>query len=190
MIVSQRAKASSRAGDGPRLRDYAIGLGVIPPLIEFIQKDISVTFLRNVTWVVVNLCRHKDPPLPTSSVQEILPALKYLLSYVDVNVRRNLSSEMHGFFSSLRSFRFLSIAHGHWRICSIQETTSFKYVFTMIITTHHLAHFQLVVEADLIPQIVKLLNHSEIKIVTAGRTRSQMGEACSTQRGCSVASGR
>jgi hypothetical protein len=74
------------AGDGPKLRDYAIELGVIPPLIEFIQKDIPVTFLRNVTWVVVNLCRHKDPPLPISSVQDILPALKYLLSYVDVTV--------------------------------------------------------------------------------------------------------
>ncbi|CAF1283799.1 unnamed protein product [Adineta ricciae] len=73
-------------GDGPRLRDYAIELGVIPPLIEFIQKDIPVTFLRNVTWVIVNLCRHKEPPLPINSVQDILPALKYLLSFVDVTI--------------------------------------------------------------------------------------------------------
>ncbi len=73
-------------GDGPRLRDYAIELGVIQPLIEFIQKDIPVTFLRNVTWVIVNLCRHKDPPLPLNAVQDILPALKYLLSFVDITV--------------------------------------------------------------------------------------------------------
>jgi hypothetical protein len=77
-------------GDGPRLRDYAIELGVIQPLVEFIQKDIPVTFLRNVTWVVVNLCRHKDPPLALTAVQAILPALKYLLSYTDITVcRRN-----------------------------------------------------------------------------------------------------
>ena len=57
-------------GDGPRLRDYAIQLGVIKPLVDFIQKDIPVTFLRNVTWVIVNLCRHKEPPLSLSAVQE------------------------------------------------------------------------------------------------------------------------
>jgi len=75
-------------GDGPKLRDYAIELGVIQPLIDFTQKDISVTFLRNVTWVIVNLCRHKDPPLVFNAVQAILPALKYLLSFTDITVRR------------------------------------------------------------------------------------------------------
>jgi importin subunit alpha-4/3 len=72
------------------LRDYAIGLGVIAPLVEFIQKEIPVTFLRNVTWVIVNLCRHKEPALSLSAVQEILPALKSLISYTDVTVRRYL----------------------------------------------------------------------------------------------------
>ncbi len=76
-------------GDGPRLRDYAIELGVIQPLIEFTQKDIPVTFLRNVTWVIVNLCRHKDPPLALNAVQSILPVLKYLLSYIDITVWNN-----------------------------------------------------------------------------------------------------
>ena len=73
-------------GDGPRLRDYTIQLGVIRPLVEFIQKDIPVTFLRNVTWVLVNLCRHKEPPPAIQAVQEILPALKFLISYTDVTV--------------------------------------------------------------------------------------------------------
>lgn len=73
-------------GDGPRLRDYAIELGVIKPLVEFIQKDIPVTFLRNVTWVIVNLCRHKEPPLSIAAVHEILPALLYLIGYTDITV--------------------------------------------------------------------------------------------------------
>jgi hypothetical protein len=54
--------------------------------VEFIQKDIPVTFLRNVTWVIVNLCRHKDPPLSLAAVLEILPALKYLIGYTDITV--------------------------------------------------------------------------------------------------------
>jgi hypothetical protein len=70
------------------LRDYAIELGVIKPLVEFIQKDIPVTFLRNVTWVIVNLCRHKDPPLALNAVREILPAFKYLIAFTDITVCR------------------------------------------------------------------------------------------------------
>ena len=75
-----------KLGDGSKLRDHAVELGVIQPLIEFIQKDIPVTFLRNITWVIVNLCRHKDPPLALNAVQTLLPALKYLLSYTDITV--------------------------------------------------------------------------------------------------------
>lgn len=73
-------------GDGARLRDYVVELGIIRPLMELIQKDISITFLRNVTWVFVNLCRHKDPSLSINAAQEILPALKYLLSLTDNTV--------------------------------------------------------------------------------------------------------
>ncbi|CAF1333900.1 unnamed protein product [Adineta ricciae] len=73
-------------GDGPTLRDNAVDLGIIQPLLKFIQKDIPVTFLRNVTWVIVNLCRHKESPLSFHAVQEILPAIKYLLKYTDTAI--------------------------------------------------------------------------------------------------------
>ncbi|CAF0836096.1 unnamed protein product [Adineta steineri] len=73
-------------GDGPALRDYAVQLGVIKPLVEFLKKDVPVSFLRNVTWVIVNLCRHKEPPLAVGAIQELLPALKYLLAFQDTNI--------------------------------------------------------------------------------------------------------
>lgn len=73
-------------GDGPRIRDYAIQAGVIRPLVEFIHKDVSIVFLRNVTWVIVNLCRHKEPPLAIDAARLILPALKSLILFNDVTI--------------------------------------------------------------------------------------------------------
>ena len=73
-------------GDGPVPRDYVIKLGVVKPLLTFIKPDIPITFLRNVTWVIVNLCRNKDPPPPVQTINEILPALNMLIHHNDVNV--------------------------------------------------------------------------------------------------------
>lgn len=73
-------------GDGPNLRDYVIGLGVVQPLLSFIKPDIPISFLRNVTWVIVNLCRAKEPPPPVSTILEILPALTALIHHNDINI--------------------------------------------------------------------------------------------------------
>lgn len=73
-------------GDGPVLRDYVIELGVVDPLLSFIKPEIPISFLRNVTWVIVNLCRNKDPPPPIQTIEELLPALNALIHHTDINV--------------------------------------------------------------------------------------------------------
>ncbi|VVC25334.1 Hypothetical protein CINCED_3A004313 [Cinara cedri] len=73
-------------GDGPQLRDYVISLNVVPRLLLFINPSIPVTFMRNVTWVIVNLCRNKDPPPSQQVIDEILPALHYLINNSDINI--------------------------------------------------------------------------------------------------------
>lgn len=73
-------------GDGPLLRDYVIKYGVVEPLLSFIKPDIPISFLRNVTWVIVNLCRNKEPPPPTQTIMAILPALSHLIYHTDVNI--------------------------------------------------------------------------------------------------------
>ncbi|KAG7267157.1 hypothetical protein CRUP_009412 [Coryphaenoides rupestris] len=65
---------------------YVISLGVVNPLLSFIIPSIPITFLRNVTWVIVNLCRNKDPPPPMETVKEILPALCVLIFHTDINI--------------------------------------------------------------------------------------------------------
>ncbi|KAH8869110.1 Importin subunit alpha-4 [Schistosoma japonicum] len=73
-------------GDGPVLRDYVIKLDVIKPLLKLLTPNIPINFLRNVTWVMVNLCRNKDPPPPASAIRELLPALLYLIKHTDDSI--------------------------------------------------------------------------------------------------------
>lgn len=73
-------------GDGPECRDYVIKEGAVKPLLAFINPSIPLPFLRNVAWVIVNLCRNKEPPPPLETIQEILPALNQLIHHTDINV--------------------------------------------------------------------------------------------------------
>ncbi|XP_063778871.1 importin subunit alpha-3-like [Pseudophryne corroboree] len=73
-------------GDGPQCRDYIISLGFVKKVLSFIKPSSPITFLRNVTWAMVNLCRHKDPPPPMETIQEILPALCVLIHNTDINI--------------------------------------------------------------------------------------------------------
>ncbi len=73
-------------GDGPQCRDFVINLGVVEPLLQFINPQIPLSFLRNVTWVIVNLCRNKDPPPSEMTIKQLLPALAYLIQHTDTNI--------------------------------------------------------------------------------------------------------
>ncbi|KAK0402709.1 hypothetical protein QR680_016487 [Steinernema hermaphroditum] len=73
-------------GDGAHFRDYCIQLGIVQPLLKFITPDIPIGFLRNVTWVLVNVCRSKDPPPPANIVKTILPALAVLIHHEDSSI--------------------------------------------------------------------------------------------------------
>jgi len=75
-------------GDGPHCRDYVVSLGIVKPLISFVNPSVPLSFLRNVTWVMVNLCRSKEPPPQVDMVKEILPALAVLIHHSDTNVSR------------------------------------------------------------------------------------------------------
>ncbi|XP_028401345.1 importin subunit alpha-3-like [Dendronephthya gigantea] len=73
-------------GDGPQLRDFVIQHGVVAPLLQFVNPSVPLTFLRNVTWVIVNLCRNKNPAPPMKTIQEVLPALALLIRHTDLDI--------------------------------------------------------------------------------------------------------
>ena len=96
-LFKKKSYIGNIIGDGPHLWDFFIQLGVVEPLLSFISPDIPITFLRNVTWVVVNLCRNKDPPPPVQTIREILPALNMLIHHTDMNVRLHLLNSIFNF---------------------------------------------------------------------------------------------
>lgn len=73
-------------GDGPSLRDYVIRMGLLPPLFQLVNDSIPQTFLCNITWVLVNICRCKSPPVQLTIARQLLPMLSSLLTHEDCNV--------------------------------------------------------------------------------------------------------
>ncbi|RXN32174.1 importin subunit alpha-4 [Labeo rohita] len=134
-------------GDGPQCRDYVISLGVVKPLLSFINPSIPITFLRNVTWVIVNLCRNKDPPPPMETVQEILVDTVWALSYLtdggNEQIQMVIDSGVVPFLVPLLSHQEVKVQEAVW--------------FLSNITAGNQQQVQAVIDAGLIPMIIHQL---------------------------------
>lgn len=72
------------AGDGPQARDTVLKQGVVECLLQLLQaENVELSFLRNIVWLMSNLCRNKNPTPPFEKVKLMLPALAQLLAHSD-----------------------------------------------------------------------------------------------------------
>ncbi|XP_039600827.1 importin subunit alpha-4 isoform X3 [Polypterus senegalus] len=133
-------------GDGPQCRDYVISLGVVKPLLLFISPSIPITFLRNVTWVIVNLCRNKDPPPPMETVQETaaLRAVGNIVTGTDEQTQVVLNCDVLSHFPNL-------LTHPKEKI------NKEAVWFLSNITAGNQQQVQAVIDAGLIPMIIHQL---------------------------------
>lgn len=73
-------------GDGSETRDLVISYGMVPELLSLMHPELEVGFLRNATWVLVNLCRYKNPPTNIAVIKQLLPALLFLVDSPDQTI--------------------------------------------------------------------------------------------------------
>ena len=83
------------AGDGNQSRDVILTHDITPLIQLADSKRIEVKHLRNLGWVMANLCRGKDAPRPPlDKMKQLLPALLKLLNNDD---KKTISDASWGF---------------------------------------------------------------------------------------------
>jgi len=50
------------------------------------RSDITIPFLRNVTWTISNLCRNKNPSPPIEVVRMCMPTIRQLVQHSDSEI--------------------------------------------------------------------------------------------------------
>ncbi|ELW72315.1 Importin subunit alpha-3 [Tupaia chinensis] len=157
--TSAQTQAVVQSSDGPQCRDYVISLGVVKPLLSFINPSIPITFLRNVTWVIVNLCRNKDPPPPMETVQETaaLRAVGNIVTGTDEQTQVVLNCDVLSHFPNL-------LSHPKEKINKILVDTVWALSY---LTDGGNEQIQMVIDSGVVPFLVPLLSHQEVKVQTA-----------------------
>ncbi|MEQ2196384.1 Importin subunit alpha-4, partial [Xenoophorus captivus] len=141
--------------DGPQCRDYVISLGVVKPLLSFINPSIPITFLRNVTWVIVNLCRNKDPPPPMETVQEILVDTVWALSYLTDGGNEQIQMVID---SGVVPLLVPLLSHQEVKV----QTAALRAVGNIVTGTDE--QTQVVLNCDVLSHFPNLLTHPKEKI--------------------------
>lgn len=74
------------SGDGPKARDLVLNHNIVPSLLKLISGELPLSFLRNIVWLMSNLCRNKNPGPPFEKIEPMLAILTQLLLHDDLAV--------------------------------------------------------------------------------------------------------
>lgn len=158
-------------GDGAEFRDLVLAHGFLPALLALINPNLEINFLRNATWVLVNICRNKDPPTSLEVIKQLIPALLYLIEsedqmiLIDTTWAVSYITELGPSYSQL--IIDSGIANKMTPLLTHQETKIQTAAIRALgcITTGSDDQTQAVIDAGAIPHLRKLLRENKDKVV-------------------------
>ena len=83
------------AGDGATLRDAVLKCGTVPGIMCHIRSDKKITHLRNMTWMISNLCRNK----PSPSIELIQPLLGKSIKILSLSFQNSFLEPLNALVS-------------------------------------------------------------------------------------------
>ncbi|KAH8238400.1 hypothetical protein KR032_005650 [Drosophila birchii] len=87
ILANQAVQALAKiAGNGATTRDCVLQYNVIDGILSLINRETSLLTLRNIVWLMSNLCRNKNPSPRLEQVRRLLPTLSQLLHNQDIQV--------------------------------------------------------------------------------------------------------
>lgn len=157
-------------GEGAKYRDLVISYNFLPALVTWIRPGMEVGFLRNATWVLVNICRNKDPPPDIEVIRQLIPSLLFLVKSTDIAILTDIVwavsyiTELGTSYSQLiidygiaeQMTYFLSHDEGRIQTAAIRALGC--------ITTGSDEQTQAVIDAGAIPHLLNILRENKEKV--------------------------
>mmetsp|Transcript_142900 Transcript_142900/g.398124 ORF Transcript_142900/g.398124 Transcript_142900/m.398124 type:complete len:664 (+) Transcript_142900:82-2073(+) len=157
------------AGDSPALRDLTLGGGALQPILDLLDRQPSLSMLRNATWTLSNLCRGKPQPnldllvaaLPTlarsiySNDEDVLIDSAWALSYISDGTNDRIAAVLDAGILP-RAVELLQ--HDSSRV----QTPALRIVGNIV--TGDDSQTQQVLAVGALPHLRALLNHTKRSI--------------------------
>ncbi|TDG39269.1 hypothetical protein AWZ03_014309 [Drosophila navojoa] len=160
------------AGDGPAARDIVIQHNVIDGILRLINNETPLSFLRNIVWLMSNLCRNKNPSPPFDQVKRLLPVLaKLLVTQEDAQVLADICWAL-SYVTDDENSKIQAVVDTNAvpRLVQLLQTDEPSIIAPALrsvgnIVTGTDKQTDVVIAAGALPKLAKLLQHSKPNIV-------------------------
>lgn len=159
------------AGDSAEARDIVLQHNVIDGILPFVKHETPISFLRNIVWLMSNLCRNKNPSPALGKIQLLLPALREMLLSNDYSVLTDtcwaLSYITDNNYMKIQAVIDVGIVP---RLIKLLDQNDLRLVMPALRSIGNIVlgtdeQTDSVIEAGVLPVLGMLMEHSRVNVV-------------------------